>query len=170
MTKYKRSDFRPALDEIMKDMPEERRENIYAGAAEIIKDVRLAELRKAMEVTQVKLAKKSGISQADISRIENRPETVQLRTMERYVRSLGGTFKIVAEFPDGMVAQIPLRAGKPRKIEDSRGKAEARPGQGPRRGVSRNATAPARRPSRDSPSSFRADSWAGTGGRYCGDR
>jgi DNA-binding XRE family transcriptional regulator len=114
MTKYKRSDFRPAREWI-DALPEERREKIYAGAAEIIKNIRLAELRKAMDVTQVKLAKKSGISQADISRIENRPETVQLRTMERYVRSLGGTFKIVAEFPDGMVAQIPLRAGKPVK-------------------------------------------------------
>lgn len=122
MARYKRSDFRSVLDEL-KDLPEERREKIYAGAAEIIRDMRLAELRKAMDVTQVGLAKKSGISQADISRIENRPETVQIRTLERYVRSLGGTFKIVAEFPDGTVASIPLRAGKPVK---SRMTAESR--------------------------------------------
>lgn len=115
MAKYRKSDFRPALDEIMKDLPEERRERIFAGAAEIIRGIRLAELRKALDVTQVTLARKSGIAQADISRIENRPETVQLRTMERYVTSLGGKLKIVAEFPDGAVAEIPLRAGKPVK-------------------------------------------------------
>lgn len=114
MTKYKRSDFRPAREWI-DALPEDRREKIYAGAAEIIRNMRLAELRRAMDVTQVRLSKKSGMSQADISRIENRPETVQLRTLERYVKSLGGTFKIVAEFPDGTVATIPLRAGKPVK-------------------------------------------------------
>ena len=114
MAKYKRSDFKPALDEIM-ELPAGRRERIFSGAAETIRKLHLAQLRRAMDVTQVGLSKKSGINQAEVSRIENRPETVQLRTMERYVKSLGGSLKIVAEFPDGTVAQIPLRAGKPVK-------------------------------------------------------
>jgi len=58
----------------------------------------LAEFRKGMDVTQVKLANKSGINQAEISRIENDPETVQLRTMERYVRSLGGSSRSSRSF------------------------------------------------------------------------
>ena len=129
MTKYRKSDFRPAREWI-DALPEERRRKIEAGAAEIIGKVRLAQLRKAMNVTQVSLSKKSGINQAEVSRIENRPETVQLRTMERYVKSLGGSLKIVAEFPDGTVAQIPLRAGKPVKSKMTAGKPVPRGAKG----------------------------------------
>ena len=72
-------------------------------------------LRKAMSKTQVGLAEASGLKQGEISRIENNPESVQIRTMERYVRGLGGVMKIVADFPDGTHAEIPLRGGKPVK-------------------------------------------------------
>jgi DNA-binding XRE family transcriptional regulator len=114
MAKYKRSDFVSALDEI-RALPRERRERIEAGAAKLLADIHLAELRKAMNVTQVALARKAGVKQAEISRIENNPQKVQLQTMERYVKSLGGSLKLVAEFPDGTVAYVPVAAGKPVK-------------------------------------------------------
>ncbi len=88
---------------------------LEAGAAAIIESLRLAELRKAMSTTQTSLAEKTGMKQADISRIENNPAAAQLRTIERYVRGLGGEVKLVAEFPEGTRAEIPLRAGKPVK-------------------------------------------------------
>lgn len=123
MAKYKRSDFRPAREWI-DALPKERREKIEAGAARLLADIHLAELRKAMSVTQVALAKKAGMKQAEISRIENNPQKVQLQTMERYVKSLGGSLKLVAEFPDGTVAYVPVAAGKPVK---SRMRVERRP-------------------------------------------
>jgi DNA-binding Xre family transcriptional regulator len=112
VAKYKMFEFRPAREWI-DGLPRERREKIEAGAAAIVAAVHLAELRRAMTTTQTELAEKTGMKQAEISRIENNPETVQIRTMERYVRGLGGEFKLVAEFPDGTHAEIPLRRGKP---------------------------------------------------------
>jgi hypothetical protein len=35
--------------------------------------------------------------------------------MERYVKSLGGNFRIVADFPDGTHAEIPIQGGRPVK-------------------------------------------------------
>lgn len=114
MTKYRKSDARPARAWI-DDLPEDRRSRIETGAARIVRQVHLAELRKALNTTQTELSSASGMKQAEISRIEHHPESVQIRTMERYVRSLGGEFKIVAEFPDGTAAEIPLHSGKPVK-------------------------------------------------------
>lgn len=114
MVKYKKSDFK-SIRERIAALPRERREAIEAGAAAIIQAMHLSELRKAMNVTQTALSRKSGMKQAEISRIENNPESVQIRTMERYVRSLGGKFKLVADFPDGTHAEIPINGGKPVK-------------------------------------------------------
>ena len=114
MAKYKRSDFKP-FRERLAEMPKEQRERIEANAAATLRAIHLAQLRKAMAMTQSGLAEKTGMKQGEISRIENHPETVQLRTMERYVRGLGGEIKIVANFPDGTQAEIPIKAGKPVK-------------------------------------------------------
>ena len=114
MTKFKKTDFRPAREWI-DALPQDRLDKVEEGAAAIVRAAHLAELRKAMNVTQTMLSARSGMKQAEISRIENAPESVQIRTMERYVRGLGGQVKLVAEFPDGTHAEIPLNAGKPVK-------------------------------------------------------
>ena len=112
MAKLKKSDFRPARKRI-DALPIERRARIEQGAAQILRAMHLSEIRKALAVTQTELSEKTGLKQAEVSRIENNPESVQIRTMERYVRGLGGELKIVAEFPDGTHAEVPLRMGKP---------------------------------------------------------
>lgn len=114
MTKFKKSDFRPAREWIEK-LPPQRLGPIRAAANEIVAEARLNEIRKALTVTQVDLAQRTGLKQAEVSRIENNVSTVQLRTLEKYIHGLGGTLKVVAEFPDGDQAVIPLRAGRPVK-------------------------------------------------------
>jgi hypothetical protein len=51
--------------------------------------------------------------------------------MDRYVRGLGGEMKIVAEFPDGTQARIPITHGKPVRsrvtAEPSRAGEDAKP-------------------------------------------
>lgn len=59
---------------------------------------------------QTLLADTTGMKQAEISRIENNPESVQLKTMERYVNGLGGVLKIVALFP--MEQKQPFRSAR----------------------------------------------------------
>lgn len=114
MTEYKRSDFRP-FRELLDELPDARRKKVEAGAARIVERMRLAEIRKALETTQTELSNKTGIAQADISRVEHNLEAVQLRTLQRYVAGLGGELQIVARFPDGVSAEIPLKAGRPVK-------------------------------------------------------
>lgn len=116
MTKLKRSDFRP-VSEWIDNLPPERLERVMRGAAAIIEAVHLAEVRKALTVTQADLAKRTGLKQGEVSRIENATSTIQLKTLERYVTGLGGSVRIVADFPDGVRAEIPIKAGKPVKAK-----------------------------------------------------
>jgi DNA-binding XRE family transcriptional regulator len=62
----------------------------------------LQELRERQQVSQVALADKLGVRQPTISKIERR-EDVQVATLRRYVRALGGELHITARFPDGTV-------------------------------------------------------------------
>ena len=123
MAKYKRANFVSALDRI-RDLPAERRKKIEAGAARILEQMHLAEIRKALDTTQTQLAERTGMKQAEISRVENNAETSQLRTLQRYVVGLGGELQLVARFPDGVSAEIPLKSGRPVK---SRVKVEKSP-------------------------------------------
>src|SRR3954447_12048353 len=108
MTKYKRADFVSALDRI-RDLPSERRGKIEAGAARILEQMHLSEIRKALDTTQAQLAGRTGMKQAEISRVENHAEASQLRTLQRYVAGLGGELQLVARFPNGVSAAIPLK-------------------------------------------------------------
>ena len=114
MPKFKKSDFRPAFDWIDK-LPPDVRARAEEGGRRFIEAMHLAEIRQALTVTQTELAQRTGLKQAEVSRIENNVSTIQLRTLERYVEGLGGNVSIVADFPDGSQAHIPLKAGKPVK-------------------------------------------------------
>jgi DNA-binding XRE family transcriptional regulator len=114
MARFKKSDFRPSAEWIESLTPEAQAA-AQAGASRLIEAAHLSNVRKALTVTQADLAKKTGLKQGEISRIENTITTVQIKTLQRYVAGLGGAIRIVAEFPDGSHAEIPLRAGKPVK-------------------------------------------------------
>ncbi len=111
MTKLKKSDFRPARDWINK-LPADSKARIDAGARQIIAATHLAEVRKALTLTQVDLADRTGLKQAEVSRIENNLGTIQMKTLERYVKGLGGSLRVVADFPDGTSAEIPVATGR----------------------------------------------------------
>ena len=114
MSKRKVEDFRPTRDWI-EALPADRRERVEAEAAHQIEALRLSEVRRALDVTQTALGERTGLKQTEVSRIENGVESVQLRTLQRYISGLGGTLSLVARFPDGGRAEIPLKAGRPVK-------------------------------------------------------
>lgn len=62
----------------------------------------LGELREAREYSQVELAKKLKVSQANVSKIEQRTD-VYLSTLRDYIEGMGGTLEIHATFPEGSV-------------------------------------------------------------------
>jgi DNA-binding Xre family transcriptional regulator len=62
----------------------------------------LAELRQSRHVTQVQLAERLGISQGNVSRLEDRSD-VYLSTLRSYIEALGGHLEIAAVFGEERV-------------------------------------------------------------------
>jgi DNA-binding XRE family transcriptional regulator len=87
------------LDEILNEMPAERRATVLQRAQEIREEINLRELRRARKLTQTRLSKKLKIGQEGISRIERRSD-MNLSTLQNYVEGVGGKLKIIVEFPD----------------------------------------------------------------------
>src|SRR5437667_12295079 len=77
-----------------------RRKKVEKRAAELIaEEMTRQELRRARERTQVEVAKKLGITQDSVSRLEQRTDLL-LSTLRGYVAALGGRLSLIAEFPD----------------------------------------------------------------------
>lgn len=80
-------------------MPKERA-TIRRTAAGIAKrHLALRELRQARNRTQVSMAKRLGVKQVSISRLESR-EDPRLSTLTRYIDAMGGQLHLIVEFPE----------------------------------------------------------------------
>lgn len=77
-----------------------RRRKIEARARVLIaEEMTMREVRKARRLTQARLAKKLGVTQDGISRLEKRSDLL-LSTLRKAVHAMGGNLQLVAEFPD----------------------------------------------------------------------
>lgn len=65
-------------------------------------EMALAEVRKAMSLTQTDLAGALHIKQAALARLENRTD-MYISSLRKYIAALGGELDIVARFPEGDV-------------------------------------------------------------------
>ena len=89
-----------SLTEKIDKLPEARRKKVEERARALIaEEMSLQDLRKARKWTQVRVAKELGINQENVSRIEKRSDLL-LSTLSGYVEAMGGTLRLVAEFPD----------------------------------------------------------------------
>lgn len=87
----------------------------------------LKDLRKATQHTQDDLAIAMGVGQGAVSRIEKRDDML-VSTLQQYVEGLGGTFRILATFPDRpplIVERLGKKATTPPRSSD-RNTADAR--------------------------------------------
>lgn len=76
-----------------------RRANIEAEADRLHTEyMTLQELRKAKNLTQVQLAETLGIQQATVAKYERQSDLL-LSTLSSYVRAMGGSLKLMVEFP-----------------------------------------------------------------------
>lgn len=88
------------LKEKLDSLPRSRRDKIKGRAAKLIEcELSLRDLRKAMDRTQVEIARKMKVGQDTVSRYEQRTD-LMLSTLERYISAMGGTLTLIAEFPD----------------------------------------------------------------------
>ena len=62
----------------------------------------LNQLRQALRLSQEKIAEAMGVSQAAVSRMENR-EDLFIGTLRRFIEAMGGELDIRARFPQGEV-------------------------------------------------------------------
>ena len=94
------------LDEKISELPAKRRARIMARTAELVaEELSLRDLRKAMNRTQVEMAKTLNVGQDTVSRYEQRTDML-LSTLQDYVQAMGGELNLVAKFPNRRPVRI----------------------------------------------------------------
>lgn len=88
--------------ELLDEMPAERRARIESRAQDTMREMRLAELRESLGLTQEELGTLLDVKQAAVARLEGRAD-IRLGTLHRIISALGGELEIVARFPEGVV-------------------------------------------------------------------
>lgn len=90
------------LDQIISNLPAERRAKIAARTKQVIaEETALRSLRKARHLTQERMAELLNIGQDSVSRIESRSDLL-LSTLRSYVEAMGGSLRLIVEFSDGV--------------------------------------------------------------------
>jgi DNA-binding XRE family transcriptional regulator len=88
------------VDDTIAGLDPARRRRVEDRASELIaEEMTLRELRKARQLTQVNVARKLGISQDGVSRLEQRSDLL-LSTLRKTVEAMGGNLSLIAKFPD----------------------------------------------------------------------
>jgi DNA-binding XRE family transcriptional regulator len=82
------------------------------GRVDENKKAMLAEVRRELDLTQVMVADRLEVSQANVSQLERGEADVRLSTLGRYVEALGGRLEVRAVFPDRIVDLDVGRSGR----------------------------------------------------------
>lgn len=72
---------------------------------QLVEEMSLHQLRKAREMTQVKIAEELQIGQGDVSRLERRTD-MYVSTLASFLQAVGADLEIRAVFADGKVVKI----------------------------------------------------------------
>ncbi|GLR64474.1 helix-turn-helix domain-containing protein [Marinospirillum insulare] len=79
--------------------------NVITGAQEQatqeIFEMKLAALREELELSQVEIAKRLGVSQPSIANLEKRGQEIKLSSLKRYVEAMGGKLTLDIQLADG---------------------------------------------------------------------
>ena len=78
----------------------EREARIAAEVQAELAKLPLSEMRRARQMTQVRLAEVLGVDQGAISKLERRSD-MYLSTLRSYIEALGGQLELRVVFPDG---------------------------------------------------------------------
>lgn len=92
-----RPDLAPGVKRVREEM--EAADRAYAMG--------LATLRQAAELTQVELARKLGVTQAAVSRMEQ-PHDMLLSTLNAYLEAVGGHARMIVRFDSGQEVELDL--------------------------------------------------------------
>jgi hypothetical protein len=93
-------------------MTKEQQARAHVLAMKDLREMELRNLREALNMTQVQLAKKLKTTQAAVSRLEKRPGML-VSTLGDYVEALGGTIEVHAVLPGRRVSLTQFLRNKP---------------------------------------------------------
>lgn len=89
-----------SLQDLLSELSVEEQAAVDARFQELYaEEMTLRDLRKARQLTQEHLANELHIRQESVLRLEKRSDLL-LSTLAHYVEAMGGTLKILVEFPD----------------------------------------------------------------------
>jgi len=88
--------------DIRRTLSDESEARIKEWVAQEKTKIPLAEIRRAREMTQVRMAELLQVNQGAISKLERRSD-MYLSTLRSYVEAMGGQLEIRAVFPNGEV-------------------------------------------------------------------
>jgi transcriptional regulator with XRE-family HTH domain len=86
-------------------MSDKARAASVAEHRRLVEEMSLHQLRKAREMTQVKIAEELHMGQGDVSRLERRAD-MYVSTLASYLHAVGADLEIRAVFPDGRSVRI----------------------------------------------------------------
>ena len=87
---------------LLNKMPNERRQRIEERTNQLMAEMPLQELRKALQLTQQQVAAMLSMNQAAVSKMEGQTD-MYVSTLRRFIEAMGGELRIVAHFPQGDV-------------------------------------------------------------------
>ncbi|BAY07507.1 XRE family transcriptional regulator [Calothrix sp. NIES-2098] len=87
------------FSELRKRMTPEQRAESDTRAKLALLHITLMELQESLGLSQDDLEKDLNAISSSMSELENQ-EDIQVATLSRYIKALGGTLKLVAQFPD----------------------------------------------------------------------
>ena len=99
------------FDKLFRRMSAEAQKRVEEKANAEYQALALTELREAQDLTQVQLAKRLGIDQGAVSKIERRTD-MYLSTLRNVIRAMGGKLELTAHFPSGEAQVVALRAAE----------------------------------------------------------
>jgi hypothetical protein len=95
-----------SLNDKIKSVSVDRQTSIQERANELIaEEMTLRDLRLALKKTQEDLGTALHMKQDGISRLEKRSDML-ISTLNKYIKAMGGTLKLTAEFPDRPSVEI----------------------------------------------------------------
>jgi transcriptional regulator with XRE-family HTH domain len=132
-------------EELMAELSPARRKRVESRAAELIAEEKsLRDLRQARQLTQQSMAKKLGVKQHSISRLEQRSDML-LSTLRDYIGRMGGELELTARFLNrepvrikgftdivsGRAARAPRRVSRAAAVRPRRPMSQQLPGTHP---------------------------------------
>lgn len=89
------------LNELLKQINPEVVQAAKEQAEQEILELRLSMLREQLELSQVEMASRLGISQPSVANLEKRGQEIKLSSLKRYVEAMGGKLTVDVQLPDG---------------------------------------------------------------------